>query len=214
MILDTVNECNTLGCKLNIDDRDRIRLLLDAINTHGIEFKYFLTLDYWWQMKNVSRVLEDNRHLKKILQSFFKCPIDAFFFTEKHQSEAFHRHILLGDIPDYRWLNPTTQMQTFMLELSPEMLFRCLSGEVPSVKDKMNLMQKVIKGLHASTPNGELGLRLMPIHNVEGLLSYCTKQNQGNIPHEYVIDSGNSSHLDDEFIRRLHAHIRCQRTFV
>lgn len=210
MTLDSIEESNTTGYTLNIDDRSRIRLLLDKVNTHDIQFKYFLTLDYWFKMDKEDRLIKDNRHLKKILQKFFKSNIRMFFFNEKHQSGGFHRHVALEGIPESRWLNPTPQMETFMGESDTEMLFGCLAGVVPTVHQQMDLIKKVVKGLHHSTPNGNLGLNLLPIYNLEGLLSYCTKQNHHNIPHPYVIDTFNSSCLDDIFIRRLHAHIRRQ----
>ena len=214
MTLESIEECNTTGYTLNIDDRNRIRLLLDKVNTHDIQFKYFLTLDYWFKMDKEDRLIKDNRHLKKILQKFFKYEIRMFFFNEKHQSGGFHRHIALEGIPESRWLNPTHQMETFMTETDTEMLFGCLSGVVPTVHQQMDLIKKVVKRFHHSTPNGNLGLNLLPIHNLEGLLSYCTKQNHHNIPHPYVIDTFNSSCLDDTFIRRLHAHIRLKATSV
>ena len=208
--LESIDESNTHGYTLNIDDRDRIRLLLDEVDTQDIDFKWFLTLDYYFKMDKESRLIEDNGHLLYVMQRFFKSRLRMFFFNEKHKSDGFHRHILLEDIPESRWLNPTTQMQKWMSESDPEMLFCCLTGILPTVHQRKRFIQRVIKSLHHSTPNGFLGMNLVPIHNLEGLLSYCTKQNHHNIPQHYVIDTKNSSGLDDDFIRRLHSHVRKQ----
>lgn len=43
---------------------------------------------------------------------------------------------------------------------------------------------------------------LKEIYYLDGILSYCTKQNNRNIPHEYVIDLMNSSGLDDRWFRK------------
>ena len=64
-------------------------------------------------------------------------------------------------------------------------------------------MKKVVKGLHhKKVPNGAKGKKYLNITNVDGLLSYCTKQNHKNVPYEYVIDTMNSSGLDNEWYRR------------
>ena len=127
MTIELIEECNTKEYRLTVEDRDRIRLLLDKVNAHDIQFKYFLTLDYWFKrMNKEDRLLKDNRHLKKIVQKFFKSEVRMFFFNEKHKSGGFHRHVVMEGIPESRWLNPTPQMETFMSELDSEMLFSCL----------------------------------------------------------------------------------------
>ena len=212
----TITEYNTLEYKLNNDDLHRIKLLQDAIDSNGIEFKYFLTLDYYFKMDRIDRVIEDNRHLKKVIQSFCNDEVKMFFFTEKHLKNSnsnvyggFHRHILLEDIPEIKWKKPTSQMKKWMNELTAKEIKRYYDlSDVIYIPTRMALIHKVVKQLHHSTPNGFLGLKMLPIHNVNGLLSYCTKQNRQNVPNEYVIDTKNSSGLDDEFIRRLQSHVR------
>ena len=211
----TITEYNTLGYKLNIDDLHRIKLLQDTIESNGIEFKYFLTLLYWFKMDDIDRVVEDNRHLKKVIQSFCNDEVKMLFFTEKHLDPdspffgGFHRHILLEDIPESKWKKPSSQMKRWMNEVTEKEIkkYHHLS-DVRFIPPRMALIHKVVKGLHHSTPNGFKGLKLLPVNNVDGLLSYCTKQNRNNIPHEYVIDTKNSSCLDDKFIRRLRSHVR------
>ena len=88
-------------------NKKRIRPLLNEIKQKGINFKYFLTIDYWWKMIDDIRVLEDNKHLRKLLRKYFKKPIRFFFTSEKHLSNSdspvflgYHRHILMEEIPD------------------------------------------------------------------------------------------------------------------
>lgn len=117
-------EHNTLGYQLNEYDLRRIRPLLNEIRNQKIKFRYFLTIDYWYKMDNISKILEDNHHLKKTIRSFYKSDIKMFFFTERHLNPSaknyggFHRHILLEDAPESRWKNPTKQLQTWMNELT------------------------------------------------------------------------------------------------
>ena len=53
---------------LTNQNKKRIRPLLDDIKRKDINFKYFLTIDYWWKMIDDIRVLEDNKHLRKLLR--------------------------------------------------------------------------------------------------------------------------------------------------
>jgi len=214
----TIDECNNQGYILDVDDRTRIKPLKDVIESNGIEFRFFGTLNYYFRMDKLDRVLKDNRHLKKCLQRFFKCEIRTMLFNEKHTNESsnnyggFHRHWVMEDIPESIWLNPSPQMATFMQELDEKhdscIYFGCLTGSLPTDEMKIELIKKVIKGFHASTPNGSKGLDVRVIYNIDGLLSYCTKQRHHNIPYEYVIDTKSSNYLDDSFIRRMHSYIR------
>lgn len=209
---------NTNGYQLNEYDLRRVRPLLKEINHQEIKFRYFLTLDYWYKMDDISRVLEDNSHLYKSIRSFYKSDIKMFFFAEKHLNPlaknygGYHRHILIEDAPEKRWKSPTKQMKKWMSELtsSDTSEYHQHFSEDVFLPLRLSLLKKVVKGLHHSTPNGSLGLKLVPIHNLSGLLSYCTKQNENNVPYEYVIDSLNSTGLDDKFIRTFHAQTRLQ----
>lgn len=214
----TITECNKQGYKLDESDKIRIQPLKDVINSNGVRFRFFGTLNYYFKMDRLDRVLIDNRHLKKCLQGFFKCEIRSMHFNEMHTNQSsnnyggFHRHWVMEDIPESTWFKPTSQMAKFMQELDKKhdscIYFGCLTGSMPSDDTKVKLIKKVIKGFHSSTPNGSKGLDIRCINNIDGLLSYCTKQNNRNIPHEYVIDSINSNYLDDHFVKRMHSYIR------
>lgn len=204
------NECY----QLTLHDKQRIQPLKDLIESEGFNFKYFITMDYWFLMSDISRAIKDNTHRMKKLRTVFKSSIRTFMFNEKHLNPSkknyggFHHHDLIEGIPDKKWLDPTNAMQEFMINISPELVFKCMFKSIPGQNEQITVIEKVIRDLHKSCPNGEIGLKVKPIHNLEGLLSYCTKQNKNNIPYEYVIDSKNSSGMDDQFIKKYHAQIR------
>jgi hypothetical protein len=211
-------EYNTSGYQLNEYDLRRVRPLLKEINHQDIKFQYFLTLDYWYKMDDISRVLDDNTHLYKSIRSFYKSDIKMFFFTEKHLNPSaknyggFHRHILIEDAPEKRWKSPTKQLKRWLGEMTNTEVSQYAEyfSEGAFTPLRMSLLKRVVKGLHHSTPNGSLGLKLVPIHNLSGLLSYCTKQNKNNVPYEYVLDTLNSTGLDEEFLKTFHAQSRLQ----
>ena len=205
---------NNESYQLTLHDKQRIQPLMDLVESEGLNFKYFITMIYWFPMNDISRAIKDNTHRMKKLRKVFKSPIKTFMFNEKHLNTSkknyggFHHHDLIEGIPDERWLNPTGAMQSFMMKIDPELVFKCRFKSVPDQNEQIPVIEKVIRDLHKSCPNGEIGLKVKPIHNLAGLLSYCTKQNKNNIPHEYVIDSKNSSGMDDQFIKRYHALIK------
>ena len=153
---------------LTNQNKKRIRPLLDDIKEKNINFKYFLTIDYWWKMIDDIRILEDNKHLRKLLRKFFKRPIRFFFSNEKHLSNSdspvflgYHRHILMEDVPDV----------------------------------KMRDIDRVIRRHHHSTPNGKCGLDIKLVTDLDLVTSYMTKQidyPQLNIDRTKVIDVVNS----------------------
>ena len=201
-------EYTAQGYVLNEYDYRRIKPLQHSIKEQGIEFKYFITLDYYKPIEDIDKVLLDNRHLKKTIRSFFKSDMRMFFFIEKHLKDptskffgTFHRHILVESPPETIWKNPWERLERFMLELSPEMVFAC-KFDRPSEEQIMQLLKKVISGHNNKIPNGNKGSKYLPVSYVDGLLSYCTKQNRNNIPHEYVIDTMNSSGLNNNWYRR------------
>jgi len=213
-----IDKCNKEGYELTEYDKTRIQPFKDVIDSNQVKFRFLGTIDYWFQMTAFERLGEDTRQLVFSLQKLFKCGIQRFHFNEKHLNPqgrnygGFHRHWLMEDIPDSVWLNPKKQLAKFMQEFDKKydshLYFSCLSNEVPSDELKIKFIRKVIRDLHRSCPNGYAGLDIRPIYNLDGILSYCTKQNTNNIPNDYVIDTGNSSHLDNEFVRRMQSYIR------
>jgi hypothetical protein len=209
---------NTQGYVLNEYDYRRIKPLKQIVDNSALEFKYFITLDYFRKTDDIASVLKDNEHFRKELRRFFKSDIRMFFFNEKHLKDpsskfygSFHRHILMEAVPEKTWKEPTSRMKTFMLELDPEMLFAC-QWSAPSEKSKVALVKKVVKGFNKTIPNGSKGMCIEQINYLDGLLSYCTKQNKNNVPHEYVIDTMNSDGLDNLWYR--HNYGRQQAVFT
>ena len=159
-------------------DKERISTLLTEIEDKDINFKYFLTIDYYFKMTDDIRVLEDNKHLRLLLRRSFKRPIRFFFTTEKHLGNdlspaflGFHRHLLMEDIDDWNVSRPRRK------------------------EYKMDLIEKTIRRHHHSTPNGKLGLVIKPIESIESLMSYMTKQIDYpslNIDKTKIIDVVNS----------------------
>lgn len=217
-----IDECNRQGYKLTEYDKIRIQPFKDVIESNDVKFRFFGTIDYWFPMTTFERLGEDTRQLVFCLQKMFKCGINRLHFNEKHlnpQSKnygGFHRHWLMEDVPDSVWLNPEGRlakiMQVFDKKFGLHLYFSCLMGEVPSDELKIKFIKHVIHDFHHSCPNGHAGLDVKPIYYLDGVISYCTKQNTHNIPNDYVIDSGNSSHLDYEFIRRMQSYIRHHST--
>ena len=152
-------------------NRKRIRPLIEEISFKNINFKYFLTLDYWFKMVDEIRLLEDSKHLRKLLRKIFKWPIRFFFCNEKHLKNpespvylGYHRHILMEEIPDV----------------------------------KLRDIDTAIRRHHHSTPHGKSGLDIKLINSKKDLsyiTSYMTKQidyPQLNIDRTKVIDVVNS----------------------
>ena len=147
-------------------DKERISTLLTEIEDNDINFKYFITIDYYFKMTDDIRVLEDNKHLRLLLRRNFKRPIRFFFTTEKH----------LGN--DWNASRPRRK------------------------EYKMDLIEKIIRRHHHSTPNGRLGLVIKPVESIEPLMSYMTKQIDYpslNIDKTKIIDPMNSDIGKDHY---------------
>ena len=88
-------------------------------------------------------------------------------------------------------------MRNFLME-DPETYFACTVGSGLSIEQKMGLLKKVIH-LLPFTPNGKSGLDIRPIHNLEKLTAYCSKQFERVLPAYEVIDPV-SSDIDTSFL--------------
>lgn len=80
----------------------------------------------------------------------------------------------------------------------PESYFACTVGDGLSMQQKMDLLKRVLH-LLPFTPNGKSGLDIRPIHNLEKLTSYCTKQFELVLPAYEVIDPV-SSDIDISYL--------------
>lgn len=182
--------------KYQVNDIDKIRIkpLLNQVSTTGIEFKYLVTIDYWFPMKTYNRVVKDCSEDRRLIRSFFKSDIKVWSFIELHTDHdqknygGYHRHHLVSEIPRETWLNPTPRMEKWMLEVDPEMVFSVKFGVEPTPQQKMELVKKVLRKLQpTSVAQGSLGIDMREIYDLEGVLSYCSKQFEHHHPSYEVI---------------------------
>ena len=172
--------------ELNILDNTRIKPLLEQIRLNDLSFKFFISSVYWTPT-SYDVVQKHNKEIRRTIRSFFKDDIRMWFFIEKHQEgDRFHRHILLEDASSSRWKEPTTRMQNFLME-DPESFFACTLGNGLNDSQKMELLKKVFR-LLPFIPNGQSGLDIRPIHNLEKLTAYCSKQFEAVKPAYEVLD--------------------------
>ena len=111
-------------------------------------------------------------------------------------------------IPQDCWKTRSNQMDRFLLELDPEILFGIIFGETPSDMQQTDLLDKVIRGFNnKSIPNGKDGLDIRVISEdkggVSGLCEYNTKDTRDLGERiEEVIDWEHSDCLDIEQLAR------------
>ena len=172
--------------ELNTLDNTRIQPLLEQIRLNDLSFKFFISSVYWTST-SYDAVQRHNKEIRRTIRSFFKDDIRMWFFIEKHQEHSgFHRHILLEDASSSRWKEPTTRMKHFLME-DPESFFASTLGDGLNDSQKMELLKKVFR-LLPFIPNGQSGLDIRPIHNLEKLTGYCSKQFEIVRPAYEVID--------------------------
>lgn len=213
-LIDAINEVNTRSYKLSTRDNIRIQPLEDLIKSKDYQFKYFCTVTHWYKMTDEEKLFFNNRRRNYTIRSVTKSGIAIMNFNELHLNPkcknylGYHYHYLIEEIPSKSWLNPSNTMKAFMNKVDPELIAKCKSGYIPNQNEQISFMKKVTRKLNNTCPNGDDGIDIRPIYSIKGLLSYCTKQNKDNVPHKYVIDSGNSSGMDGQFIKEYHAQIR------
>ena len=62
------------------------------------------------------------------------------------------------------WQTRSRQMDQFLLELDPEILFGISLGKVvPSCSEQTDLLDKVIRGFNNTLPNGKDAVDIQPI---------------------------------------------------
>lgn len=187
---------------LNPLDYTRIQPLIEQIKSKDLSFRFFISSVYWTPTE-YGVVQKHNKEIRRTIRSFFKEDIRMWFFIEKHLDPStpsfggFSRHILIEDAPGSRWKNPSNRMRNFLLE-DPEAYFASTIGNGLSIQQKMDLLKKVIR-LLPTTPTGKKGLDIRPIHNLEKLTAYCSKQFELVLPAYEVIDPA-SSDIDISYL--------------
>ena len=176
--------------ELNPLDYTRIQPLIKEIKLNDLCFKFFISSVYWASTP-YETVLRHNKEIRRTIRSFFKEDIRMWFFVEKHkESNSWHRHILMEDAPTDKWKHPTTRMSNFLME-DPEVYFASTIGTGITDQQKMEFLNKVFRVL-PFIPNGKSGLDIRPIHNLEKLTAYCSKQWELERPSYEILDPSSS----------------------
>tara|TARA_B100001996_G_scaffold248603_1_gene192661 strand:- start:611 stop:1261 length:651 start_codon:yes stop_codon:yes gene_type:complete len=187
-------------------ERKRVQPLLNQVLERSISFKYFITIPYHHKQTNYNKVIDDNRFLKLKIRRFFKEGLRMIFFVEKHTNPSskhylgYHRHILLENIPNEKWISPTPCMKSFLQNISPDALLSCRQNNDQCDLYKEAVLNQVIRLIN-SVPNGLKGLDVRSIHDLETLLGYCTKQSGLILPASEAIDIFNSDIDCSEFVK-------------
>ena len=136
-----------------------------------------------------------------------------WFFNEIHRNSekikgGFHRHILMESIPEDCWKTRSNQMDKFLLELDPSIIFGINFGDTPTVTQQTDLLNKMIRGFNKSIPNGQDAVDIQPLTaekgGITGVLEYNTKDNwKYGERIEEVIDWENSDCLNIEQLAEL-----------
>ena len=186
---------------INVLDEASIKPLLKEINKKGIEFNYFITLDYPRRTSNYNKVLSDNKVLKEDLIRFFGCEVRMLFFIEKHTGDgalsgSYHRHILLEE-PTFT----TREINTYLLNYDPEGRFEMLLGEGLSEESKLKMVEHAFRSSR-TTCNSKKGTHAIKIQsNLNRVLAYCTKQFERFHPSYEVLDPTSSDIDCSHFLR-------------
>ena len=183
--------------ELNPLDKTRIEPLLEQVKLNDLSFKFFISGVYWADA-SYDVVQKHNKEIRRTIRSFFKEDIRMWFFIEKHrEGNRFHRHILLEDASLSRWKRPSSRMKKFLMQ-DPESYFACTLGNGLTDLQKMELLRKVFHLLNF-IPNGRSGLDIRPIHNLEKLAAYCSKQFEYVKPAFEILDPV-SSDMDIRYL--------------
>ena len=170
--------------RLKERDQERVKPLLDEIYEEGINFLYFITLNYESKVTDDVEVNEDNHHLKLKLRRYFKRPVKFLFTLEKHLGNdnsyffnTYHRHILMSKV------------------------------EGITCRKLKSIIQSHHRNIARDTW-GRKGCVIRPITDIEKACSYVTKQidyPQLNVDRRVVIDATNSDIGKDHYsVRGLH----------
>ena len=196
-----------------IYNRKVVETLSQQISDNELKFYWYIAINYYHKNTDLNKVRSDNKRFRYVVRKFFKSDIRFLFFNERNRESGkmkggYHRHILMESIPSTSWQTRSNQMDRFILELDPEILFGISLGNVnPSCIQQKNLLDKVIRGFNKSLPNGKDGVDIEPITEekggVSGLLEYNTKDSwKYGERIEEVIDWENSDCLDIGLLAR------------
>jgi hypothetical protein len=104
-------------------DKTRIRPLMHQIQDKNLEFRYLITIAYWYSNKDYAKCITDAHKTRRVLRDFFKSNIRCWLFVEKHTDPSqknyggFHLHALVED-PSDRWENLTGRQKHWISTLN------------------------------------------------------------------------------------------------
>ena len=173
--------------EMTVLDQMRIEQLKKQIKFNGYKFKFFISNNNHYY-SSYDLVQKHNKEIRRSIRKFYKYDIKMIFFIERSENGSYHRHFLVEDLPDYRWEHQRGRIKNW---LDPIDYFNCLSGEGLPDSSKIDLLNRVIRNL-TFISNGKKALDIRPIHNLDKLLAYCTKQFEVHHPSHEVIDSAST----------------------
>ena len=201
IILDKLNK-DYDSYVLSSTDKNRIRPLIKELQ--DLSFKYFITIPYYHNENEIENVVQDNKKLRFVIRNIYKSNIRMWFFMEKHMNISgkhyggFHRHILIEEPAPTDWNYLPNTLEQVVLKVAPDALFAINFSNEPTEEQKIKILKSVCR-ICKSVPNGKDGLDIRPIHNVEKLIAYCTKQIKTQEQSYEVIDYENSD-LDNKVL--------------
>ena len=179
--------------EMTVLDQMRIEQLKKQIKFNGYKFKFFISNNNHYY-SSYGLVQKHNKEIRRTIRKFYKYDIKMIFFIERGENGSYHRHFLVEDLPEFHWEHQRGRIKNW---LDPTDFFYCLSGEGLPDSSKINLLDRVIRMLPFIS-NGNKALDIRPIHNLDKLLAYCTKQFEIHHPSYDVIDSA-ASDIDPGF---------------
>ena len=147
------------------------------IETLNIKFRYFLTLSFTFQQRNVLNQYLDNQHIKKVILDFFypnKKPnnrIRLWFFTEPHSSGALHLHIFIEGMDGLSWLSKNNRKITINKRTLFDIVARDFSMDDVMTEALTNHLQRYIRKLGY----GKQSVDWKSIGNIQHRLHYVNK---------------------------------------
>ena len=175
--------------KMRAPDIVRIEQLRKQIHFKNYKLKFFVS-NVNHHYSSYDLIQKHNKEIRRTIRKIYKYDIKMIFFIERCMNGSYHRHILIEDLPDYRWKNPRGRIKNW---IDPIDYFKYIYDDNEDLPDsnKIQLLDRAIRILPFIS-NGKRALDIRPIHNLDKLLGYCTKQFEIHHPSYEVIDPASS----------------------
>lgn len=126
--------------------------LMSWMSIEGLDFKWYMTVTYYFKETNRERVLEDCEHLKKRLRKKYKSGFRIWFFIELHRNKehenygGYHIHFLMEDPFSNNRMDDFSKMYFLQRDL-PYLMKRCASGSKGRKVKLINEVEGGVRGL-------------------------------------------------------------------